>query len=319
MPILDARHDLGHAIDSDPHWSESYYFNGYAPDSDSGLFARIAIRPHEPHVDGFITLWLPGGDSLRLGESRAERVPDPGTPALDTLAFERVTAMQTWRLRADGRSADGRAVNVDLIFEALTPAIGIDASGARVADAAGDAVQHSLASGHFEQAGRWQGSVTVDGVRHALNGYGSRDKSWGPRRTDGGRGMHYWRWFSMNFGVATHLGGIRVGTAAGTLERGWLWRDGAFVSLRGLEVTTELDTDGLRQRSVRLDATDKHGGRHRFTGEVLRVLPLAARGHEHMAVFEGLTRWHYDGLVGHGICEYAHQLDAQGQPVTAIA
>lgn len=47
MPILDARHDLAHPVETDTAWSESDYFNAYDPDTDSGLFSRIGIRPNE--------------------------------------------------------------------------------------------------------------------------------------------------------------------------------------------------------------------------------------------------------------------------------
>ncbi len=318
MPILDVPHDFGHAVDADPNWSESYYFNAYSPLTDTGFFARIAVRPNEPHVDGFITVWLPSGNTVRLAESRGERVPSPATPMLNTVGFERIEPMKTWRICGDGVADDGRAVQVDATFSALTPPIGVDASGAMPADHAGRSVMQSLASGHFEQAGCYVGSVTVDGRQHMINGHGNRDKSWGPRRTDGARGMHFWRWFSLNFGDDIHLGGIRVGTAAGDLQRGWLWRRGQALSLRELAVDTALEADGLRQRALTLTVRDKEGATHVITGEVLRSVPLRARGHDHMTIFEGLTRWRYDGAIGYGICEYAHQLDADGRPVVAI-
>ncbi|MCB1749589.1 MAG: hypothetical protein KDK06_20625 [Gammaproteobacteria bacterium] len=318
MPILDDRHDLGHPVEDDPDWSESYYFNGYDPQADCGFFARLAVRPNEPHADAFVSLWLPGGDGARLAAARTTALPEPGFPALDTIHAERLVPMQRWRLAAHGRADDGRDLAFEATFEALSPPVGVDAAGRRVADATGAAVTGSLASGHFAQAGRWAGRVSVAGADVAFAGRGNRDKSWGPRRTDGGRGMRYWRWFSMNFADDLHLGGIRVGTADGTLERGWLYRDGAVTSLRGMTVTTRLAADGLRQQGVTLLARDKAGGEHRFDGEVLRSVPLLARGHEHMAVFEGLTRWQHGETIGYGICEYAHQLDADGRPLTPI-
>ena len=32
-----------------------------------------------------------------------------------------------------------------------------------------------------------------------------------------------WRWFSINIGEDVHFGGIRLGTGAGDLHRGWVW------------------------------------------------------------------------------------------------
>jgi len=310
MPILDAHHDLGHAHGGDPAWSESYYFNGYSPDSGLGFFARIAIRANEPFVDGFITLWLPDGRTLRLTEARASRVPEAGTPVLDRLAATRVAAMQCWQLSAEGSSECGVPLALSLEFTSLTPAIGVDAPVTP-----GATVTAALGSGHFEQAGRWQGRCVIDGQVLPFAGRGNRDKSWGPRRTDHGGGLRYWRWFSMNFGDELHLGGIRVGAGEATTQRGWLYRGGAFVSLRALSVQTTYASDGLAQSRVVLTARDKDGGAHSFHGEVLRTARLYARGHEHLAIVEGLTRWRYEDLVGYGICEFAHRLDAAGQPL----
>ena len=84
---------------------------------------------------------------------------------------------------------------------------------------------------------------------------------------------------------------------------------------RGMDVGTVLAPEGLAQQEVTLVATDKGGQQHRFTGEVLNVQPLLARGHEAMTILEGLTRWQHEGRTGYGICEYAHHLDAQGKPL----
>lgn len=318
MPILDPQHDFGHAHEDSPDWSESYYFNGYSPASEVGFFARIAIRPNEPHVDGFITLWLPDGRSVRLAHASATVVPEVGSPTVACLQAVRVTPMMTWHLRGSGCSDEGCAVQLDLTFSALTPAIGVDAQGRQVSAAAGNEVLGSLGHGHFEQSGCWRGEVQVDGERWNVEGRGNRDKSWGPRRSDGAHGMRYWRWFSMNFGDEVHLGGIRVGFDNAAMQRGWLSRQGELVSLRELTLTTRLAADGLSQAHVTLLARDKTGDTHTITGEVLRCAPLIARGHEHMLIVEGLTRWHYQGLTGYGICEYAHQTDAARRPVVPI-
>ena len=319
MPILDNTHDFGHPIEASPDWSESYYFNGYDPELGTGFFARIAIRPNAPSIDGFISLFLPGRTGVRLSASAQGVACDTNLPNVGCLRFERVEPMQRWRLVGEGTGDDGRRVAVDFTFTALIPPIGVDTSGRRVEAASGSAVVASMGAGHFEQSGSWTGSFTVDGVRRAFKGRGNRDKSWGARRTDNDTGMHYWRWFSMNFGDDLHLGGIRVGTGESAMQRGWLYKHGEFLSLRGMDVTTVLAADGITQQEVTLVATDKQGGQHRFTGEVLNVLPLLAKGHEAMTILEGLTRWTHEGRTGFGICEYAHHLDAEGKPLVEIS
>jgi hypothetical protein len=130
-----------------------------------------------------------------------------------------------------------------------------------------------------------------------------------------------WRWFSINLGESMHFGGIRLGTVAGDLHRGWLVEDGQVTSIREWQLATDLADDGLTQRVVHLVAKDKRGRSFDLTGEVLRVANIGKSGGT--VVNEGLTRWTYraiDGstVPGYGIAEYLHQLDADGRPTVPV-
>jgi len=205
-------------------------------------------------------------------------------------------------------------------FDAVTPAVGSDGQpggGARSAQAA--AAAGTVGKGHLEQAGRWTGSLTVDGVRHEwTDAHGNRDRSWGPRRWGGPR---MWRWFSINIGEAMHFGGIRLGTDAGDLHRGWVWDGERAVSVAEWRVRTELADDGVTHQAVHLDVVDKKGCVYPLRGDVLRVADIGRAGGT--MVNEGLARWTYrdpDGgeLTGYGIGEYLHQLDEHGRPVVPV-
>ena len=102
-------------------------------------------------------------------------------------------------------------VALDVTFDALSPAVGSDGQGtAGPGSDQSRAASSTTGKGHFEQAGRWTGALTVDGVTHEWSSArGNRDRSWGPRRW-GEPAM--WRWFSINIGDDLHLGGIRLGT-----------------------------------------------------------------------------------------------------------
>jgi hypothetical protein len=332
VPILDARHDLAHAVEGDTAWSESYYFNGFDPSTDSGLFTRIGIRPNEGTMDVGLSLWLPGGG---LGEYRAtepqhemvDRVLDVGA-----VRYEMLQAMRSWHLTLDaevptrpctrGSSSDHVAqVRLDLHFRSLTPPIGTDGeSGGRPRSAEAAAAAGTTGKGHFEQAGSWSGWLEVDGRRHRWErARGNRDRSWGPRRW-GGPTM--WRWFSINIDDELHFGGIRLGTGRGDLHRGWVFDRGRATSIAEWDVRTELADDELTHRTVHLGVLDKDGRRYSLVGEVRRVADIGrAAG---TLVNEGLTRWTYrdeDGAArtGYGIAEYLHQLDDGGRPVVAVA
>ena len=133
-----------------------------------------------------------------------------------------------------------------------------------------------------------------------------------------------WRWFSINVPgpggeVGTHFGGIRIGTPAGDLHRGWVWHDGEATSIRSWDVRTELADDGVTHRVSHVTATDKAGRAHELRGDILRVYGLPHRtGERRTVVNEGLARWTYDGRTGYGISEYLHQLDDDGRPLVPI-
>lgn len=331
MPVLDPRHDLAHPVEEDGAWSESYYFNAYDPGTDTGFFTRIGIRPNEGTMDASLSVWLPDG---ALAEYGAVRFPDATIDTVvevDAVRYEMLEPMRCWRVTMDGRAParpcaghTGRArevhVALDARFDALTPGIGTDgqsrqATGSAEAAAAAAAV----GKGHLEQAGRWTGGIDVDGRRFDWSGaLGNRDRSWGPRRWGGPR---CWRWFSINVGDTTHLGGIRLGTTAGDLHRGWVWADGHAESVTAWRLRTELEDDSVTQRVIHLEVDDKAGRTHVLRGDVDRVADIGRLGRT--LVNEGLTRWTYLGGpaepgVGYGISEYLHQLGPDSRPVVAV-
>lgn len=336
MPILDARHDLAHPVEGDTAWSESYYFNAYDPGSDSGLFTRIGIRPNEGTMDVGMSLWLPGGE---LGEYRwVKEQRDMVDTVLDVGAvrYEMLEALRSWRLTMDdavqarptGKTraeAESEAhpvkVALDVQFDAVTPAVGTDGQpggGPKSKEAA--AASGTVGKGHLEQAGRWTGTLTVDGVTHEWKGaHGNRDRSWGPRRWGGPK---MWRWFSINIGDDLHFGGIRLGTDAGDLHRGWVWDGTRATSVAEWRVRTELEDDGVTHRVVHLDVVDKSGRTFPLRGDVLRIAPIGQAGGT--LVNEGLARWTCEGdsdgdrRTGYGIAEYLHQLDDGGRPVVPV-
>jgi hypothetical protein len=329
VPVLDAKHDFAHEVEGDSAWSESYYFNAYDPIADAGLFTRIGVRPNEGTMDVGLSVWLPGNRIANVRGVREQRVMTDDDLDVGGVRYERVEPMRTWRITADadaevldlgtGAATPGR-VGLDATFSALTPAVGTDGQGrtARRDDTTASTAS-TVGKGHLEQAGRWEGSISLDGDRWRLvptSARGNRDKSWGPRRWGG---PQMWRWFSINIGDDVHFGGIRIGTPAGDLHRGWVWRDGEATSIKRWDVRTELADDGVTHRVSHVTATDKAGRVHELRADVLRVYGVPHKtGERSTVVNEGLARWTYEGRVGHGISEYLHQLDDQGRPLVPI-
>jgi hypothetical protein len=315
-PVLDERHDFQHPVEGDRAWSESYYFNAYCPDTDCGFFTRMGIRPNEGTIDVGLSIWVPGGGLAHLRDVREQKVMIDDDLVVGPVSYQRLVPLQQWRLTADGDSSAGH-VAMDVTFHALTPASGADGQG-KEGEGASVATRQSVGKGHLEQAGKWIGWIEVGGRRYELGpeARGNRDKSWGPRRWGGPK---MWRWFSINIDDETHFGGIRIGTDAGDLHRGWVWTDGESTSIAEWDVRTELEDDGVTHKVSHVRATDKRGRVHELRADLLRVDPgtkgIRPNG---TVVNEGLARWTYQGRTGYGISEYLHQFDADGRPVVPI-
>jgi len=332
MPIVEPRHDLGHAVEGDAAWSESYYFNAFDPNADTGFFTRIGVRPNEGTLDVGMSVWLPDGRLAEYRHQRAQREVVDTILEVGAIRYEMLEAMKSWRITADAdvpaRPCQPAAIadrvvhlELDVRFDAATPPIGTDGerrSGPRSAVAA--AAAGTVGKGHFEQAGTWTGQVVLDGAPLELTAArGNRDRSWGPRRWGGPR---MWRWFSINLDEDLHFGGIRLATDAGDLHRGWVWDGEHAVSIAEWGIRTEVADDDVTQRVVHLQVLDKQGASYTLRGDVLRVADIGRAGGT--MVNEGLARWTCvesrggPGRDGYGICEYLHQLDATGKPLVAV-
>jgi len=325
VPILDAVHDFAHPVESDGAWSESYYFNGYDPDADCGFFTRIGVRPNEGTLDAGLSVWLPGTDIATVHGVRPQAEMTDSALEAAGVRYERLVPMRAWRLTCDAeatlrdlgrqRATRKTRLRMDLRFDTLTPAVGVDGSP-RAGDASAAAGQ-TTGKGHLEQAGRITGWMEADGHRHEIAAArGNRDKSWGPRRWGG---PTFWRWFSVNLGDDMHLGGILIGTSAGELHRGWIWRDGAFASIRQWDVRSEVTEDGFTHRVTRVRARDAADRVHELHGQILRVAPIVHEANgRRTQINEGLARWTCGDRQGYGIAEYLHQMDAEGRPVVEV-
>lgn len=315
-PVLDPQHDFAHPVEGDTAWSESYYFNCYDPDTDCGFFTRIGVRPNEGTIDVGLSIWAPGGGLAHIRHVREQREMVERVLEVGPVRYEMLEPTRKWRLTAEGDSTAGPAA-MDVTFDALMPAIGADGQG-REGEGSSAATRQVVGKGHLEQAGRWSGWIEVNGQRSVLgtDARGNRDKSWGPRRWGGPK---MWRWFSINIGDTTHFGGIRIGTDAGDLHRGWVWKDGESASIREWKVTSDLDDDGVTHRATHVVATDKLGRTHELHATILRVEPGPAGVRPSTTIVnEGLARWEYEGRTGYGISEYLSQLDENAKPVVPI-
>jgi hypothetical protein len=304
--VIEHRDELPHEVGEDPAWSESYYFNFFDQAAGIGGFTRVGIRPNAGTADGNLFLFLADG-RLAAVLNEADRTAN-GPPAVGTVSYECGEPLGRWRVRcrdtalvyADpaslGVPGEGGVtwVDLDLTFEAIMPPYGT--SGRRVRTAAADATARVVAQGHFEQAGRIHGAVTVGAQTWTIDALGVRDKSWGPRDWSAPRG---WRWFSMPFADDFALGVHTVLLPEREVQVGWMWRDGRTIKVSRFDLETKYE--GPWHRWVHLRVSDDEGGVAYVEGEVLRVAPVTVGS---TRIHEGMTRFRAGDRTTVGIAEY---------------
>lgn len=272
--------------DDDPFWTETSWYSFYVPERRlSGalypLFRRnlgvcstgihlwddSASAAHEIVYDRM--LWhlpFPDGDlsDVTMASGLRYRTVEPG-------------------LRFELGYRDGAELEIDLAFEALTPA-------------------HYLGKAHLDQHGRVQGTLRLRGEEIAVDCLAVRDRTWS-RRSD----------LEVNVGGGSHRGGYSHGAAGpgeafqsisamsgdeDVVRGGYLLRDGELESVvRGTRRVLERSPAGHPVR-VALELEDARG----------RTLAAEGRGRNAFAwqftpgmfSWNCLTEWTWDEGSGWG-------------------
>ena len=330
-----------HPVGDDPAWSESYYFNFADPKTGIGMFTRMGFRPRNGWADALHAVYL-GGDRVAFTYGRRDIGTDltvyDGDLHVGNLKITCDEPFKRWTLDYKGPAqdiADGAVLltrsktrppgwfkpaelDMSLTFDALTEPH-FAAKGAH---------------GHFEQSGHVKGRLTIGGEEKTFEGYGVRDKSWGPRNwggqssggSSGGASAGprlskasapnpFVFWFSMNFGPETALGGSCFRGADGIMRgAGWIQDAGGEVEDLKDVVAVERFRDGsILHTGVRLTGKTAGGREVVIDGEVTGMCPtkIPFPGGATF-VNEGLARFTWGDRVGFGIAESWHNVREEG-------
>jgi hypothetical protein len=163
-----------------------------------------------------------------------------------------------------------------------------------------------FARGHYEQHGRAAGTLTIDGRACAVEGFGLRDHSWGPRSW---QSPAYYRWLIGQFDAGFGFMGSQIVTQNGSeLLSGFVFQDGKNHFVHNLELRTGWKEPGHYHDDIDLTLRSS-GGDLAITGKVLTMLPLRNRRDGKVTrISEGLTEWRCGEHVGYGWSEYLDQI-----------
>lgn len=336
-----------HPVGPQEHWFESYYLNGFDPESGWGMASRIGFCPNQRFADGFVCLFLPDGSTgfIRTWEPCA--ADHQGRDSVGAIVHRCQTPFQSWKVSYAGpiyhfeepaRMGDfartmladvpRREIELELEFEAIHGAfdfhdsmkrepLGVSELLAKLRPSylAGHlgpsfrklAMLRSMSGAHhYEHAGRIRGRIAIDGVSHAVSGFGQRDHSWGVRDM---RVPSSWRWFSCQVGDEFCFNATQVDLLGMRVSGGYVYHGGTAEALADWSYTAVRDAVSGGPSSVSLELVSRSGRRFDLTGTSLANIPVLVKtGGQMSVVHEAHTRFTWGEKTGYGVSEFMEQL-----------
>jgi hypothetical protein len=194
-----------------------------------------------------------------------------------------------------------RAMSFDVMFSAAMPPIGRPNGK------------------HLVQLMRTIGELDLYGEKIAIDGYFTRDRSWGAERHETPRDVPPITWMTGNADgeLAFHLvafddpalgpdwlGHYDQPLPGENLMWGFLRRNGRTSSIRAARKLTLREADGVTPKGFDLEIVDEHGELLHIHGEITARAPWATW--QNVVVHYSLTRWEIDGRVAWGDCQDIH-------------
>jgi hypothetical protein len=166
---------------------------------------------------------------------------------------------------------------------------------------------------HFTQAMRTQGELDLYGDIMTIDGYFSRDRSWGQERREDPMPLPPLTWMAGVFDsdLAFHVlamddpamgpdwsAAFPTMTAGQNLFWGYLWKDGELVPVKSARKLTTREADGLAPRLIDMEIEDIKGRTLPLLGTVQARMPWQTW--QNMNTYFCQTRWETAGRVGYG-------------------
>ena len=293
-----------HTAGTEPWWREAWYFEFYDRQAQLQFQAYQGVFPNAARGD-LNAAFFHRGQLLHQVSKMDFHVP--AEPREEHLCFgpmrlELLKPLNQWRLQYD--SAE---VHADLLFTAVHPPFSWAAARLWL-ETNNDP---DLSSHHFDQLGRYTGSVWIEGKQLAINALGFRDRMWGW----GGR--KHWQsylilWSAFHEDCVANLAIQRFDDGRQALC-GYLHRDGTSSLLQRAWV--DVDWDPHRWKTIAaIDATveDALGRQLQFTGQPQGIVDTAHRwAHRSDHMLFSVGEYRCGDLTGHGVMNWAFSREAE--------
>ncbi len=329
--VLEPADEYCHTPDAASNYNESMYFNVFDPTRKIGGWFRIGNRVNEGYAEMSTCIYLPDG---RVGFMYGRpKISNNTEMNAGGLRIEVVEPFAKLRVVYDGKicllerplemanpsvafkSNPIVDCQIELDYRGVAPMFGGRPVNQDGSDLPIDP-EKSFAKAHYEQHVAAKGTIRIGDESWQIDGFGLRDKSWGPRYW---QAVSWYRWLPMNFGPDFAMMVSIIGRDDGEPRRsGIVLRDGEYVMIRDAHIVSEWD-ENWYQTKLRISAkTDERD--YEVEGRVMSMIPLRNRrkdadGNQLVTrITEGMTEYTCDGKTGYGLSEYLDQI-VDGKPV----
>ncbi len=275
----------------DPYWTETCWFTFAVPEhrlsgqlypffrANQGVCAAGAFfwdrDGHQPHT-------------IRFGKN-FWHLPIPDQDLTDIqlpngISFRCLESLSRYQINY--LDPDAGEAEVDLTFTAIAP-------------------PNYLADSHYEQPGRYRGTIRLGEQTYTVDSYGMRDRSWSVR-SQFGPDIHGSGAVAGGYSYATaddHNGFHMISMAFTEGDyiniHGYHMRDGEYARLTGGKRTVlERCPDTGCPLRVLIEAEDEQGRKLTAEGQCLNKIGLHLN--PNLFTWNCLTQWEFDGASGYG-------------------
>ena len=279
------------APDDDPFWTETCWWTFSVPEHRLSGQLYPFFRPNQRVTAAGVYFWddlAHEPHTIRFGKN-FWHLPIPDQDLTDIrlangISIRCLEPMTKYHVRY--LDPDAGEAEVDLSFTAIARA-------------------NYLGASHYEQPGRYQGTIRLGETTYAVDAYGMRDRSWS-HRSQFGADIHNSGAVSGGYTYATaddrnafHLITMAFTPGEYLQIHGYFLHNGEWAKLRsGTRRVLERDAATGAPTRVLIEAEDELGRRFRAEGHCLNKIGLHLN--PNLFTWNCLTHWQFDGVEGYG-------------------
>jgi len=328
---LEPEDEFNHTPDSSSNYNESMYFNVFDHNSKMGGWFRLGNRPNEGYAEMTCCLYLPDGRiGFMFGRPRIENNDEfnAGGMVFKVIEpFKRLSISYTGKIlildEPKQMMDPGQAFKSNPSFDCeakidikgISPMFGGETVKKDGAPLDIDP-EKSFSKAHYEQHTFGKGSIKVGKEKWKIEGYGLRDKSWGPRYW---QAIEWYRWLTINISKEIGFMFSIVHQGEGKERKGGLvLKNGVYEIMKDCSIESEYDGDFCQKHLKAWAKTDTE--EYEVEGRVLSLIPLRNKRENPKGeilttrITEGMTEYKYKGQTGYGMSEYLDQI-VNGKPL----